>query len=110
MSSSFKIPEAGDSRPSDKIISLVVTVALHAGVLLLCLFLGLSWPPADMDPMELEENEEILFGGEFVQLGNVANSAPITRPTAEEPMPAEMPKAADATEAVDLTNEGTVGG
>ena len=35
-------------------------------MLLLCLFLGLSWPPADMDPMELEENEEILFGGEFV--------------------------------------------
>ena len=59
--------------------------------------------------MELKEKEEILFGGEFVQLGNVANSAPVTRPTADEPMPSEMPKATDATEAVDLTNEGTVG-
>ena len=109
MSSSFKIPEAGDSRPSDKIISLVLTVVIHAGALLLCLFIFLSWPPADVDPMELKEKEEILFGGEFVQLGNVANSAPVTRPTADEPMPSEMPKATDATEAVDLTNEGTVG-
>lgn len=109
MSSSFKIPEAGDSRPSDKIISLAVTAVIHAGVLILCLFLCLSWPPADMDPMELEDNDEILFGGEFVQLGNVANSAPVTRPTADEPMPSEMPQKTDATEAVDLTNEGTKG-
>lgn len=109
MSSSFKIPEAGDSRPSDKIISLVLTAIIHGGILLLCLFFYLSWPPTDMDPMEMKEKEEILFGGEFVQLGNVANSAPVTRPTADEPMPSEMPKDADAYEAVDLTNEGTTG-
>ncbi|MGM9803428.1 MAG: hypothetical protein ACI308_04545 [Muribaculaceae bacterium] len=56
----------------NKIIALIATLAVHIAVALILVFTALhyQWPPDDLTLEEMPQ-EEILFGGEYVQLGNV---------------------------------------
>lgn len=88
----------------NKIIALLAALIINVAIILFLVFSVMSyeWPPKDM-PMPKES--EILFGGEYVMLGNVDapaadqpdDSSPETTAT-EEPAPAE-----------DMSNAGTPG-
>lgn len=94
-----------DSNRKDRIIAIVGTVAFHAIVLivLLCAYLEFDptetreWPPAD--------ESEILFGGEYVMLGDIPDPS-VT--TSDEPAPQESTDDA-ASEATDMVDAGSVG-
>lgn len=78
----------------NNIIALVATIVIHIAILLILVFSALhyTWPPEDKILAEQMPQEEIMFGGEFVQLGNV-----------QEPAADDMQKAspAEATEKAD---------
>ena len=59
----------------DKIKGLVATVVFHAVIVIALVFvcLNYSYPPKDKDLQELKE-DEILFGGDYVVLGDFAMS------------------------------------
>jgi len=60
----------------NNIIALIATLAVHIAVLLILVFSALhyTWPPDEATALEQMPQEEIMFGGEFVQLGNVQES------------------------------------
>lgn len=60
----------------NKTIALLATALLHVALLLVLFFsfLEYKWPPDDM-PIVNHDVEEIMFGGEFVMLGNVETPA-----------------------------------
>lgn len=78
----------------NKIIALIATLAVHIVALLILVFTALhyKWPPDDATLAEQKPQEEIMFGGEFVQLGNVE------QPTADDMQPSSP---AEATETAD---------
>ena len=78
----------------DNIIALVATIAIHIAILLILVFTSLhySWPPDDVTIAEQMPQEEIMFGGEFVQLGNVQEPA---ADDMQEESPAEATEQAD---------------
>ena len=92
-----------------KIIAVLITLLFHGGLVILFLFSYLRWPPEDVDPRDLEPTKEILFGGEFVRLGNVSSLTDNTAMVSDEPMPAEVNQAETANEAIDMENAGEVG-
>lgn len=86
----------------NKATAAVATVAFHAVVALLLIWLGLTysgttrkhdWPPAD--------TSELLMEGEYVKLGEtpVPNVSPRKTHAADERKPAAPPEADDRTDA-----------
>lgn len=91
----------------NKIIAIIVTVAFHALLLLVLVLscLHYQWPPKDAEPLRPEQEDEIMFGGEFVQLGNVA--APTQSEMAEaEPAEAEKTAPEPQPQGEELRNSG----
>ena len=78
----------------NKTIALIATLAVHIVALLILVFtcLHYKWPPDEAVLAEQKPQEEIMFGGEFVQLGNVE------QPAADEMQPSSP---AEATETAD---------
>ncbi|MGN0213700.1 MAG: hypothetical protein ACI4AH_02695 [Muribaculaceae bacterium] len=78
----------------NKIIALIATLAVHIVALLILVFTALhyKWPPDEATLAEQKPQEEIMFGGEFVQLGNVQ------QPAADKMQPSSP---AEATETAD---------
>lgn len=89
----------------DKIIGIIATVLFHAVLIALPVFgfLYYSYPPKDEELAKLD-NDEILFGGEYVTYGDfntTMNDAPIAS--------SEAPAKKTVVEGEDATNEGAVG-
>ena len=81
----------------NKIAAFAATVLIHAALLLILLYSCLTYPPTD-EPIPIAEmtKEEILFGGEFVMLGdNPWNETSLD--------PAAQPESAENAEEVAVT-------
>lgn len=78
----------------NKIIALIATLAVHIVALLILVFTALhyKWPPDDLNLAEQKPQEEIMFGGEFVQLGNVE------QPAADEMQPSSPDEATETAD------------
>ena len=76
------------------ILAIIVTLLFHVLLVLILVtsHLTYTWPPKDAIELEKLPQEEIMFGGEFVQLGNV--EAPASQDLAQT-SPAEAPAKAD---------------
>lgn len=96
----------------NRLISLIATVLFHAVLLLILVFAELyySYPPKDQ-PIEEPKEDEIMFGGEYVMLGNVeqltVKDTPAKAETNEAIDDPKMPSAdlKDAGEASDRPKE-----
>ncbi|MDD2961862.1 MAG: hypothetical protein PHR45_07270 [Muribaculaceae bacterium] len=88
----------------NKIIAIIATLLLHVAIIVVLLFsfLDYEWPPKDMP---LPQESEILFGGEYVMLGNVPTPASDDMNNAQ----AETAKDAAVADAPDTKNAGTAG-
>lgn len=91
-----------DDRKS-KLLGMVVTVVFHLAVLALLLTLYLTYPPADRSTREWPpvDSAEVLFGGEFVRIGDSPDLADADTDApaeaADQPQPEPLQEAA-ATE------------
>ena len=76
------------------LLAIIATLLFHVLLLLILVssHLHYTWPPKDALQIEQMPQEEIMFGGEFVQLGNVAQPA---HNNLAEASPAEAPEKAD---------------
>lgn len=88
-----------NSTPRDRLVAVITAVALHLVVLLSFCYTYLTWPPKDM-PEEPEEDSEILFVNDYINLGDMLTDR----------HPADAPEAPSAGEqisdAVDMVNSG----
>ncbi|MCM1519398.1 MAG: hypothetical protein NC098_01265 [Lachnoclostridium sp.] len=86
-----------------KLWGVVITVLFHAAVIALLLTLYLTYPPSDRTPKEWPpvDSAEVLFGGEFVKIGDSPDLAEADTDApaeaADEPQPEPLQEAA-ATE------------
>ena len=64
------------------ILAIIVTLLFHVLLVLILVtsHLTYTWPPKDAIELEKLPQEEIMFGGEFVQLGNVEAPASQDKP------------------------------
>ncbi len=90
-----------NSTPRDKVVAIAVAVAVHGLVLLTFCYTFLSWPPADAeDPRIPEDESEILFVNEYINLGDMLT----------DQVPADAPETESAGEnisdAPDFVNSG----
>jgi outer membrane biosynthesis protein TonB len=80
------------NKNKNEIIAIIATLLLHVVVLLILVFNSLHYqfPPKDANQLETQvQNEEIMFGGEYVMLGNTPE------PTASNEMQSQSPEQAD---------------
>ncbi|MDE6268285.1 MAG: hypothetical protein K2M04_04295 [Muribaculaceae bacterium] len=92
------------TRRRAKVVAIVLAVIFHAGIIWLMINSFLRYPPPDVDIKELEERSEIVFGGEFVMLGNTPDQAAVS--ASDEPAPQLADNGTPSLEATDMTNEG----
>ena len=59
-----------NSTPRDRLVAVIAAVALHLVVLLSFCYTYLTWPPEDK-PDEPEEESEILFINDYINLGDM---------------------------------------
>lgn len=87
----------------DRVIAALLTILLYAGIIAVCFFTFLRFPPGG-EPLPLPQPEEdgILFGGEYVMIGD----DPLLTESSNEP--ADAADQSVAAEAVDLENAGEV--
>lgn len=74
-----------------KIAALLLTLLWIVGAVLLMVYTNLHYefPPKDMEPAQLQQ-DTIMFGGEFVQLGNMPDLTQSDEMTPETPAPSEQ--------------------
>lgn len=74
-----------------KITALLLTLLLVVGAVLVMVYTHLHYefPPKDMELAQLQQ-DTIMFGGEFVQLGNMPDLTDSEEMTPEEPAPSEQ--------------------
>lgn len=73
-----------------KIVALLLTLLLMVGTVLIMVYTNLHYefPPKDMELAQLQQ-DSIMFGGEFVQLGNMPDLTESEEMTPETPAPSE---------------------
>lgn len=82
-------------KDKDKIIGIIATVVFHAVLIIALVFACLyySYPPKDADERLLPKREDVLFGGEYVMIGDAelpssedfAQKSPETAEVSEQP-------------------------
>jgi len=88
-----------DSTRNEKITAAVITALIIAIALTVLLMISLRFPPRDWEEKHPPEDEpELLFGGEYVMLGDIPN------PSDHGTLSQET-----APDGIDLTNEGETG-
>lgn len=94
-----------DSDKKDRITAIAGTVAFHVAVLLVLLFAYLQYDPSEIREWPPADESEILFGGEYVMLGDIPDPSVTVN---DEPAPQESVEDA-ASEATDMADEGSKG-
>lgn len=90
----------------DSAVAAILTVVLYAGIIAVCFFTFLRFPPqGEPLPLPQPEDDGILFGGEYVMLGDDPS---LTVNDGQQASPSEASETATA-EAVDLENSGETG-
>lgn len=88
-----------DSTRNEKITAAVITAILLALSIVVLLMVSLRFPPRDWEEKHPpEEESELLFGGEYVMLGDIPNPSDQGSKATET-----------APDGIDLTNEGETG-
>lgn len=88
----------------DRAVALLLTLLIYVAVVVLCLLTGLRFPPGGEPlPQPQPEETEILYGGEYVMLGD----DPTLDVNADDQMATPEEEAADASEADDIADAGT---
>lgn len=94
-----------DSDRRDRIIAIAGTMAFHLVILLVLIFAYLQYDPTEVREWPPVDESEILFGGEYVMLGDIPDPSVTVN---DEPAPKESVDDA-ASEATDMVDEGSVG-
>lgn len=103
-SSSEILPVDRQAQRRARLTAIILAVLFHAGIIWLMINSFLRYPPPDVDIRELEERSEIVFGGEFVMLGNTPDQAAVS--SSSEPAPQLADAGDPALEATDMTDAG----
>lgn len=92
-----------DRSKRDRLIAALLTILLYAGIIAVCFFTCLRFPPAGEPlPLPQPEDDGILFGGEYVMLGDDPS---LTVNDNDPAAPAETSET-PASEADDFENAG----
>lgn len=95
-----------DRSKRDRLAAALLTILLYAGIVAVCFFTSLRFPPAGEPlPQPRPEDDGLLFGGEYVMLGDDPALMVSDNDQAAPDEASDVP----ATEAVDFENAGEVG-
>lgn len=96
-----------DSQKKSRIIAFISAITIHVLILLITFFVAIEHTSAEMDDAEWppRDSSEILFGGEYVMLGDMIQPEVVTNQ--EQPAPSN--EEVETVEADDLSNSGPQG-
>lgn len=92
----------------NRLIALLLTLLLVVGTVLLMWFTGLhyEWPPRDAELITQLKQDTILFGGEFVMLGDMPDALSEEQPQNDSPEQAENIEPEPTVEGDDIEDSG----
>ena len=93
-----------DSQKKSRIIAFISAITIHVLILLITFFVAIEHTSAEMDDAEWppRDSSEILFGGEYVMLGDMAQP----EDESNQELPAPSNEEVETVEADDLSNAG----
>lgn len=96
-----------DSQKKSRIIAFISAITIHVLILLITFFVAIEHTSAEMDDAEWppRDSSEILFGGEYVMLGDMAQP----EDESNQELPAPSNEEVETVEADDLSNSGPQG-